>query len=83
MISKNIELVNLKGSSLTFPAHGWWGKEKNLSARKSVRQKFLFPSRPRKNTAKFPQQKIAKSSLVRRAGFEPATISLKGCCSTD
>ena len=29
------------GSSLTFSAHGWWGKEKNLSATKSVRRKVL------------------------------------------
>ena len=44
MVSKNSELVNLKGSSLTFSAHGWWGKEKyNAAAKNSVR--------PRKNTA--------------------------------
>ena len=29
------------GSSLNFSAHGWWGKEKNLSAAKSVRRKVL------------------------------------------
>src|SRR3990167_8275058 len=29
------------GSSLNFSAHGWWGKEKNLSAQKSVRSKVL------------------------------------------
>ncbi|MCG2790191.1 MAG: hypothetical protein L6305_00365, partial [Actinomycetia bacterium] len=29
------------GSSLNFSAHGWWGKEKNLSAEKSVRPKVL------------------------------------------
>jgi hypothetical protein len=29
------------GSSLNFSAHGWWGKEKNLSAEKSVRRKVL------------------------------------------
>ena len=29
------------GSSLTFSAHGWWGKEKNLSAEKFVRPKVL------------------------------------------
>ena len=29
------------GSSLNFSAHGWWGKEKNLSAIKSVRPKVL------------------------------------------
>src|SRR3989304_1986706 len=29
------------GSSLTFSAHGGWGKEKNLSAEKSVRPKVL------------------------------------------
>ena len=44
MVSKNNELVNLKGSSLTFSAHGWWGKEKNNVAAKN-------PVRPRKNTA--------------------------------
>src|SRR3989344_6072345 len=44
MVSKNNELVNLKGSSLNFSAHGWWGKEKNnVAAKNSVR--------PRKNTA--------------------------------
>jgi len=37
MVSKNNELVNLKGSSLIFSAHGWWGKEKNLSAQNPVR----------------------------------------------
>jgi len=44
MVSKNNELVNLKGSSLNFSAHGWWGKEKNNAAAKN-------PVRPRKNTA--------------------------------
>ena len=34
MVSKNNELVNLKGSSLNFSAHGWWGKEKNNAAPK-------------------------------------------------
>src|SRR3989338_5287259 len=29
------------GSSLNFSAHGWWGKEKNLSAKKSVGRKVL------------------------------------------
>src|SRR3989344_3750254 len=29
------------GSSLNFSAHGWWGKEKYLSAEKSVRPKVL------------------------------------------
>ena len=44
MVSKNNELVNLKGSSLNFSTHGWWGKEKkNAAAKISVR--------PRKNTA--------------------------------
>ena len=43
MVSKNNELVNLKGSSLNFSAHGWWGKEKKLAAAKN-------PVRPRKNT---------------------------------
>ena len=32
---------------------------------------------------RFGFQKIGKSSLVRPLGFEPMTISLKGCCSTD
>ncbi len=44
MVSKNNELVNLKGSSLTFSAHGWWGKEQNNAAAK-------ISVRPRKNTA--------------------------------
>ncbi|MBI3627825.1 MAG: hypothetical protein HY220_03750 [Candidatus Sungbacteria bacterium] len=44
MVSKNNELVNLKGSSLAFSAHGWWGKEKKLAAAKNS-------VRPRKNTA--------------------------------
>ena len=44
MVSKNTELVNLKGSSLTFSAHGWWGKEKKIVAAK-------ISVRPRKNTA--------------------------------
>ena len=62
MVSKNNELVNLKGSSLTFSAHGWWGKEKKLAAAKN-------PVRPRKNTAEggcggnsaIPLQKIEAS----------------------
>ena len=44
MVSKNNELVNLKGSSLNFSAHGWWGKEKKIAAAKNS-------VRPRKNTA--------------------------------
>src|SRR3989338_9167614 len=44
MVSKNNELVNLKGSSLNFSAHGGWGKEKKFVAAKN-------PVRPRKNTA--------------------------------
>src|SRR3989344_101418 len=32
MLSNSKFLINLKGSSLNFSAHGWWGKEKNLSA---------------------------------------------------
>ncbi len=44
MVSKNNELVNHNGSSLTFSAHGWWGKEKELAAAK-------ISVRPRKNTA--------------------------------
>ena len=44
MVSKNDELVNLRGSSLTFSAQGGRGKEKNnVAAKNSVR--------PRKNTA--------------------------------
>ena len=31
----------ISGSSLNFSAHGGWGKEKNLSAEKSVRPKVL------------------------------------------
>ena len=34
------------GSSLNFSAHGWWGKEKNLSAEKSVRSKVLGAKPP-------------------------------------
>ncbi|MBI2475657.1 MAG: hypothetical protein HYV67_00220, partial [Candidatus Taylorbacteria bacterium] len=37
-------LNQLKGSSLIFSAHGWWGKEKELAVAKN-------PVRPRKNTA--------------------------------
>ena len=44
MVSKNNEIVNLIGSSLTFSAHGWWGKEKKIVAAKNS-------VRPRKNTA--------------------------------
>ncbi len=45
MVSKNNELVNLKGSSLTFSAQGGRGKEKKIAAAK-------ISVRPRKNTAK-------------------------------
>jgi len=41
MVSKIMSFVNAKGSSLNFSAHGGWGKEKNLSAEKSVRKKVL------------------------------------------
>jgi len=41
MVSKIKSFVNAKGSSLNFSAHGWWGKEKNPSAEKSVRPKIL------------------------------------------
>src|SRR3990167_1452368 len=34
------------GSSLNFSVHGWWGKEKNLSAEKSVRRKVLGAKPP-------------------------------------
>ena len=45
MVSKNIRIVNrFEGSSLTFSAHGWWGKEKKIVAAKNS-------VRPRKNTA--------------------------------
>ena len=42
MLPKYFDLI--KGSSLTFSAHGWWGKEKCNVAAKN-------PVRPRKNTA--------------------------------
>ena len=41
MVSKILKFGKQKGSSLNFSAHGWWGKEKNLSAEKSVRRKVL------------------------------------------
>jgi len=41
MISQIKSFVNAKGSSSNFSAHGWRGKEKNLSAEKSVRRKVL------------------------------------------
>ena len=37
MLSNSKFLINLKGSSLNFSAHGWWGKEKNLSAKNPAR----------------------------------------------
>ena len=44
MIYQNLRKDNIKGSSLNFSAHGWWGKEKEIAAAKN-------PVRPRKNTA--------------------------------
>ena len=41
MITYSLVFGKFKGSSLNFSAHGWWGKEKNLSAEKSVRPKVL------------------------------------------
>jgi len=42
MITNFNKFVNESlGSSLNFSAHGWWDKEKNLSAEKSVRPKVL------------------------------------------
>jgi len=41
MLHHKSKIINLNGSSLNFSAHGWWGKEKNLSAEKSVRLKVL------------------------------------------
>ncbi len=35
MVSKILKFGNQKGSFLNFSAHGWWGKEKNLSAEKN------------------------------------------------
>ena len=43
MLHQKLQIVN-KGSSITFSAHGWWGKEKKIVAAKN-------PVRPRKNTA--------------------------------
>ena len=37
MVSKIMSLVNTKGSSLNFSAHGWCGKEKNLPAENPAR----------------------------------------------
>jgi hypothetical protein len=38
MILENLKNNNVKGSSLNFSAHGWWGKEKNIvAAKNSVR----------------------------------------------
>src|SRR3989338_3160635 len=62
MVSENNESVNLKGSSLNFSAHGWWGKEKNNVAAKN-------PVRPSKGMAEggcggnsaIPLQKIEAS----------------------
>ena len=52
-----------KGSSLNFSAHGWWGREKNANAEKSVRQKFSFSFRPRKNTAEFPPHPLPRGRV--------------------
>jgi len=41
MLHQKSKIINLKGSSLNFSAHGGWGKEKNLSAKKSVRPKVF------------------------------------------
>src|SRR3989344_6116175 len=43
MLHQKLQIVN-KGSSITFSANGWWGKEKKIVAAKN-------PVRPRKNTA--------------------------------
>lgn len=41
MLHHKSKKVNIEGSSLNFSAHGGWGKEKNLSAEKSLCQKVL------------------------------------------
>ena len=62
MVSKNNELVNLKGSSLTFSAHGWWGKEKNLVAAKiSVRPSKGMAEGGCGGNSAIPLQKIEAS----------------------
>ena len=61
MLHQKLQIVN-KGSSLTFSAHGWWGKEKNFAAAKN-------PVRPSKGMAEggcggnsaIPLQKIEAS----------------------
>ncbi|TSC89515.1 MAG: hypothetical protein G01um10143_5 [Parcubacteria group bacterium Gr01-1014_3] len=75
MVSKNNELVNLKGSSVNLPAHGWCGARarKNNAAKNSVR--------PRKNTAEGGcggnsavfLQKIEASPAM---GIEPTTFRM-------
>ena len=62
MLHQKSKIINLKGSSLNFSAHGWWGKEKNLVAAKN-------PVRPSKGMAEggcggnsaIPLQKIEAS----------------------
>ena len=69
MVSKNNELVNLKGSSLNFSAHGWWGKEKNnVAAKNSVR--------PRKNTAEFPPHPPS-AVFLQKIEASPAALLVK------
>jgi len=41
ILPKYLEIVKKKGSTFVFSAHGWWGKEKNPSAEKSVCRKVL------------------------------------------
>ena len=57
-----------KGSSLNFSAHGWWGKEKNVAAKISVR--------PRKNMA---EGGCGGNSAVflRKIEVRPATLPFK------
>ncbi len=38
ILPKYFRMVKKKGSSLTFSAHGWWGKEKNCKPAEKIRQ---------------------------------------------
>ena len=67
--------LSIIGSSLNFSAHGWWGKEKNLSAKNSVR-----PSKGMAEGCGVASPAPERSSVrgkLRERRLDGASVSLK------
>ena len=77
-----IKSINKKLQSSQVNSIQKLGIEKNQTPFERMTKMIL--AKPLKNI-KRPEEDIIQTcySMVGRAGLEPATISLKGCCSTD